>query len=88
MPLPIVGIAPLNGWRQIGAPHWTNMEQHTFEAVKGQLVHSTDGMVRAIVPPEGFADYLKTWPEAAPIVEQITKPAAPAAPAAASTAAE
>lgn len=78
MPLPITGYAPLNGWRQVGAPHWSFMEAHTFEASKkGELLHFTNGELRARIPAEGFADYLEAWPEARPIVDAITpKPAA------------
>lgn len=71
--LPITGVAPLNGWRQVGAPHWALLENHTFEASpEGELVHYSDGRLRAVVPPEGFADYLEAWPMAQPIVDGIT----------------
>lgn len=73
--IPIAGIAPLNGWKQVGAPHWSFLEQHEFSAEGGQLVHRTNGALRATVPPEGFADYLKLWPEAEPIVRAISGPA-------------
>ncbi|HYS77051.1 MAG TPA: hypothetical protein VEM38_13235 [Burkholderiales bacterium] len=75
MPLPIVGYAPLNGWRQIGAPHWSIIMPHRFEATKdGQLAHFTDDQLRATVPPEGWDDYLAAWPEAQPIVDRLRNP--------------
>ena len=45
---------------------------HEFRAESGCLVHETDGNLRAVVPPEGFADFVKAWPDAAPIVAQLT----------------
>jgi hypothetical protein len=59
------------------------MVMHTFEVTRdGQLSHSTDGTLRAIVPPEGWADYCKQYPEAQDIVDELTKPVevAPAGP--------
>ena len=74
MSIPIVGYAPLNGWRQVGAPHWMHMSAQMFEATKdGQLRHSSDGELRAVVPPEGWDDYLALWPEAQPIVDSLRK---------------
>jgi hypothetical protein len=40
----------------------------------GQLLHIMDDKVRAIVPPESWEDYLKTWPEARPVVEALRTP--------------
>lgn len=49
---------------------------HTFEATKdGQLQHTTDGQLRAIVPPEGWADYCEAWPDAQPIVDGLKREA-------------
>lgn len=81
--LPIAGYAPLNGWKQVGSPDWALMSAHVFEATDaGELAHYTDGRLRAIVPPEGFAEYLALWPMAEPIVAQLTrKSPAPEAPA-------
>jgi len=83
--LPITGYAPLNGWRQVGAPHWAYMSAHTFEASPaGELLHYTDGVLRARIAPEGFEGYLEAWPMAQPIVDAITgKKAAPRSPEAA-----
>jgi hypothetical protein len=84
--LPITGYAPLNGWKQTGAPHWSTLEAHTFEASpKGELLHYTNGVLRASIPAEGFEGYLEAWPEAQPIVAAITgkKPASPEASSAA-----
>jgi predicted transglutaminase-like cysteine proteinase len=54
------------------------MAMHTFFAgADGQLMHEIDGRLRATVPPEGWADYVKDWPEAADIVSALTKPATP-----------
>lgn len=48
---------------------------HTFEATRdGQLAHLIDGVPRATVPPEGWADYCKAYPEAQDIVDGLTKP--------------
>jgi hypothetical protein len=72
MPIPIAAVAPLNGWRQIGSPNWMKPAMHTFEKTRdGQLEHRTDGVLRAVVPPEGWDDYVALWPEAAPLVEQL-----------------
>lgn len=56
---------------------------HTFEASpRGELLHLIDNNLRATVPPEGWADYCKEWPEAQDIVDALTiVPAAQAAPA-------
>jgi hypothetical protein len=50
----------------------------------GELAHytGTDPIadeLRAIVPPEGWADYCEQWPEARSIVDQLKRP--PPAPA-------
>lgn len=37
----------------------------------GQLVHIVDGRLRATVPPEGWADYLREWPEAGGVVDSL-----------------
>jgi hypothetical protein len=53
-------------------PPAATLQLHTFAAdVDGRLVHSIGGTVRAIVPPEGFADYAKAWPAAAPLIEEL-----------------
>ncbi|HLO62908.1 MAG TPA: hypothetical protein VK165_08075 [Azonexus sp.] len=56
---------------------------HTFEVTPdGQLAHLIDGVPRATVPPEGWADYCTTYPDAQDIVDELTKPTEvkPAAP--------
>ena len=51
---------------------------HTFEVSRdGQLVHLIDGNLRATVPPEGWDDYAKMWPEAQDIIDGLTIKAAP-----------
>jgi hypothetical protein len=35
---------------------------------KGVLVHITDGVRRAIVPPESWEDYAVTWPACLPVI--------------------
>lgn len=46
---------------------------HTFEAARdGQILHFIDGNLRATVPPEGWADYAKEWPEAQEIIDGLT----------------
>lgn len=48
---------------------------HTFEATDdGQLAHLIDGNLRATIPPEGWADYCKEYPDAQDIVDELTKP--------------
>lgn len=45
---------------------------HTFEAASdGQLLHLIDNTLRATIPPEGWADYVKEWPEAGDIVDAL-----------------
>lgn len=41
------------------------MGVHCFEVVGGELTHEIDGVLRATVPPEGWADYVEAWPDAA-----------------------
>lgn len=56
---------------------------HTFEiTTDNQLSHLIDGTPRATIPPEGWADYAKQYPEAQDIIDAMTiKPeAAPAVP--------
>ena len=51
------------------------MVMHTFEVMRdGQLGHYTDGALRATVPPEGWADYCRQYPDAQDIVDELTKP--------------
>lgn len=52
---------------------------HTFEASeKGELLHLIDNQLRATIPPEGWAEYVKEWPEAGDIVDALRiVPAAP-----------
>lgn len=67
------------GFDQIGGR--AIMCMHTFSVARdGQLQHEIDGVLRATVPPEGWLDYIKTYPEAQDIVDELTKPT-PAAPA-------
>lgn len=48
------------------------MCQSTFIAGDdGQLEHYTDGRLRAVVPPEGFDEYVALWPDAAVIVGEL-----------------
>lgn len=71
--LDVATVAPLNGWKQLGAAHWIGLDQHRFSAsADGQLEHYTGESLRAVVPPEGWADYVKLWPEAQAIVDQLT----------------
>lgn len=75
-------VSPLNGWKQVGAPHWTRLEQHVFGATPdGQLAHYTDSALRCVVPPEGWEDYCRMWPDAQAVVDQLRKRPAAAAPA-------
>jgi hypothetical protein len=54
---------------------------HEFRpAADGHLEHSIDGVLRAIVPPEGLAEYAKAWPDAAELVRAITGPGKSADP--------
>ncbi|CAB4850632.1 MAG: hypothetical protein F2774_06770 [Actinobacteria bacterium] len=78
--IPISMIAPLQGWKQAQGAGGMQFVTHTFETdSSGALVHSTDGKLRAVVPPEGWKDYARQWPEAQPIIDQLTiRPAAAA----------
>lgn len=38
---------------------------HTFEVTAAGLLHYTDGLLRATVPPEGWDDYAERWTAAA-----------------------
>lgn len=45
---------------------------HQFDATPdGQLLHSMDGRQCALVPPEGFDDYVRTWPACKPVVDTL-----------------
>jgi hypothetical protein len=45
---------------------------HTFSSTSdGQLQHEIDGKIRATVPPEGWADYCKEYPDAQDIVDSM-----------------
>ena len=49
------------------------MVLHTFESTPdGQLAHYTDGTLRAVVPPEGWGDYCKQYPDAQDVVNSLT----------------
>lgn len=37
----------------------------------GELVHYTEGKVRATVPPEGWDDYAREWPMCAELVAEL-----------------
>lgn len=48
------------------------MVAHQFDAMPdGQLLHSMDGRQCALVPPEGFDDYVRTWPDCKPVVDAL-----------------
>lgn len=50
------------------------MAIHTFEpSSDGQLNHTIDGRLRATVPPEGWAEYVRQWPEAGDIIAAMTR---------------
>jgi len=75
-PLDIVDVAPLQGSKQQGAPHWLTFAAHRFSAgADGQLEHFTDGQLRARVPPQAWTEYARLWPAARPLIEQLRKPA-------------
>jgi len=49
-------------------------ELHRFIASPaGVLVHYTDNQLRAIVPPQGFDDYLVAWPESAAAIVELRR---------------
>jgi hypothetical protein len=83
--LDIVGIAPSHSPHayansETGAPTTTmpavSFAHHHFSATPdGQLQHAIDGHVRATVPPEGWADYVKAWPDAQKLVSQLERKA-------------
>lgn len=71
--LDVATVAPLNGWKQLGAAHWIGLDQHRFSAsAHGQLEHYTGESLRAVVPPEGWEEYAKLWPEAQAVIDQLT----------------
>jgi hypothetical protein len=46
---------------------------HTFATSQdGQLRHFIDDKLRATVPPEGWSDYCKEYPDAKDIVDSLT----------------
>jgi hypothetical protein len=42
-----------------------------YKGNDGQLHHFIDDKLRAIVPPEGWAQYAKDWPEAQKAIDQL-----------------
>lgn len=45
---------------------------HTFEGGNdGQLLHFIDGNLRAAVPPEGWKDYAKEYPDAQDVIDSL-----------------
>lgn len=54
------------------------LASHVFTLdARGCLVHSIDGRERATVPPEGFDDYARQWPDCAPLVRRARVDSAP-----------
>lgn len=85
--LPRTTIAPVNGWSQ-GGPNMA-LCQHTFETTPdGQIMHLTDGELRAVIPPEGWAAYAEAWPVVGELAAGLQRaPATAASPADAALAA-
>jgi hypothetical protein len=53
------------------------LANHRFSAsADGQLQHFVEGELRATVPPEGWADYVKYWPASIDVVRQLQAQAA------------
>lgn len=76
MPLPIYTIAPVDGATQPGQGPII-LARHEFTAgAHGQLEHYTDGVLRATVPPEGWQDYARDWPQAEPLMAAMRTPTA------------
>lgn len=52
---------------------------HTFRSnSRGELEHLIDGNLRATVPPEGWEDYCREYPDAQSVVDSMTfKPQQP-----------
>lgn len=48
---------------------------HRFSDEGGQIAHYIDGRLRALVPPEGFDDYARLWPDCAELVVAMRPPA-------------
>lgn len=73
MPLDIMMIAPLQGWRQKApTPQAMAMEEHRFSAgPDGQIEHYTGEQLRAVIPPESWDEYAKAWPEMQALAEQM-----------------
>ncbi len=48
------------------------LAQHRYSASeKGELLHYIDEQLRATVPPEGWDDYVKYWPQSIDVVRQL-----------------
>lgn len=48
------------------------LASHVFEATAdGCLLHTIDGFARALVPPEGIADYARCWPACEPVAREL-----------------
>jgi hypothetical protein len=43
-----------------------------YQGEHGELIHYLDDKCRAIVPPEGWEQYAKDWPEAQKAIDQLT----------------
>lgn len=60
--------------RQDAADATAPADLHRFIASPaGVLVHYTNNQLRAIVPPQGFDDYVAAWPEAAAAVDDLRR---------------
>jgi hypothetical protein len=53
-------------------PPQPSLAMHEFHAnAQGCLEHIIDGHLRATVPPEGLDDYVRTWPDCAPVAKTL-----------------
>ena len=69
----IVAIGPLQGYNQSGGAAGFTFVSHRFTVTAdGRLAHYSDDQLRAVVPPEGWQDYLKQWPQAQALVDGLT----------------
>lgn len=42
--------------------------EHTFEIVDGKLQHKIDGVLRAVIGQDSFAEYAQEWPECISVI--------------------
>lgn len=60
--------------KPVSTPPQATLAAHRFyETDDHQLGHDIDGVQRAVIPPEGWADYALYWPACAGLVSQLQR---------------